>query len=118
MKGSPSIARKIVYLFLVIVLLYLGLGLGFHILWKRALEDCRELRMSQGEFVEPEVFGNFIGVAFDLTFWPVYASANIYHDGTPLATPCTHPRWTPMDVNSPPKEGEIRHLMDSFGNRL
>jgi hypothetical protein len=46
--------------------------------------------MARGEFVEPEVFENAIGFVFDVTFWPVYARANIYHDGMPFATPCTH----------------------------
>jgi hypothetical protein len=46
--------------------------------------------MAQGEFAEPEVLGNALGLAFDVTWWPVYAAANIYHDGTPFATLCTH----------------------------
>jgi hypothetical protein len=44
----------------------------------------------QGEFVEPEVFGGMVGLAFDVAFWPVYGAANIRLDGTPFATPCTH----------------------------
>jgi len=27
-------------------------------------------------------------IPIDMTWWPVYAWANIYHDGTPFATPC------------------------------
>jgi hypothetical protein len=46
--------------------------------------------MAQGEFVEPEVFGNVLGLAFDVAYWPVYSAANIRLDGTPFATPCTH----------------------------
>ncbi len=116
MKRLQSIARKIGFLFLVLVLLYLGLGLGFHFKWKSALEDCRELRRAQGEFVEPEVFGGIIGLFFNVTYWPVYASANIYHDGTPFATPCTHPR-----MEAPTEEEEIGHVeyvVESFGKRL
>ena len=82
--------RKIVYILLVFVLVYLGLGLGFHINWNSALDACREARMAQGEFVEPEVFGNALGAIFDITYWPVYAWANIYHFGNPFATPCSH----------------------------
>ena len=82
--------RRVAYVFLILALVYLALGLGFHLTWKSALEACREARVAQGEFVEPEVFGNALGLAFDVTFWPVYARANIHHDGTPFATPCTH----------------------------
>jgi hypothetical protein len=82
--------RRIASVFLILALVYLALGLGFHFTWKCALEACREARIARGEFVEPEVFGNALGLAFDVTFWPVYAAANIYHDGTPFATPCTH----------------------------
>ena len=82
--------RSIVYLLLLLLAIYLALGLGFHVQWKRALAACREARRARGEFVEPEVLGGVIGLAFDVTFWPVYLQANIYHDGTPFATPCTH----------------------------
>jgi hypothetical protein len=85
-----KIAGKIALALLILALVYLGLGLGFHLKWKGALEACREARMAQGEFVEPEVFGNALGLVFDVTWWPVYVAANIYHDGTPFATPCTH----------------------------
>ncbi|NPA31219.1 MAG: hypothetical protein GXO37_04395 [Chloroflexi bacterium] len=70
-------------------LIYLALGLAFHIKWKAELRACREARRAQGAFVEPEVFP-VLGVFFDMTAWPVYAWANIYHHGTPFATPCTH----------------------------
>lgn len=82
--------RKIVSVLLVLALVYLGLGLGFHLKWKSALAACREAQRVQGQFVEPEVFGGVVSLAFDVTFWPVYAWANIYHFGTPFSTPCTH----------------------------
>jgi hypothetical protein len=82
--------RKIAYVLLVIALFYLGLGLGFHIKWKSALDTCRAAQMAHGEFVEPEVFENALGMIFDVTYWPVYLRANIYHFGTPFATPCSH----------------------------
>jgi hypothetical protein len=82
--------RKIASVLLIVALIYPGLGLGFHFKWKSVQGACREARMAQGEFVEPEVFGGALGLAFDVTYWPVYAAANVYHDGTPFATPCTH----------------------------
>jgi hypothetical protein len=75
---------------LTLSLIYLGVGLGFHFQWKNAQDACREARLARGEYVEPEVFWAPLALAFDVTFWPVYAWANIYHDGTPFATPCTH----------------------------
>lgn len=51
---------------------------------------CREARMARGEFVEPAVFWSPLALAFDVPFWPIYAWANIYHDGTPFAPPYTH----------------------------
>ena len=89
MHKRHSTLRTIGYLLLAILLVYLILGTGFHFLWKNALDDCREARLAQGEFVEPEVFAGGLGFLFDVTFWPVYAQANIYQDGTPFATPCT-----------------------------
>jgi hypothetical protein len=85
-----KILSTLLLILLIFVLVYLGLGLGFHVTWKGALDACREARLARGEFVEPEVFGNALGLAFDVAFWPVYARANLYHDGTPFATPCTH----------------------------
>ncbi len=76
--------------FLALLLVYLCLGLGFHFKWQSALAACREARLARGEFVDPEVFGGVLTLAFDVTFWPVYSWANFYHDGTPFATPCTH----------------------------
>lgn len=85
-----KIASRLLLIVLIFILVYLALGLGFHFKWKSALETCREARVARGEFVEPEVFSGPLGLAFDVTFWPVYAEANLYHDGTPFATPCTH----------------------------
>jgi hypothetical protein len=85
-----NMLRRIVTFALILVLIYVGLGVGFHVKWKSALAACWDTRMAQGEFVEPEVFSGFIGLAFDAVFWPVYAAANIRLDGTPFATPCTH----------------------------
>ena len=75
---------------LILALVYLGLGLGFPFMWRSTLTACSEERTAQGEFVELAVFDNVIGLVFDITYWPVYSWANIYHDGTPFATPCTH----------------------------
>ena len=75
---------------LTAVLIYLGIGVAFHFGWERAQASCRAERIARGEFVEPEVFHPLIGFFFDLTYWPVYAAANFYHDGTVFATPCTH----------------------------
>jgi len=88
-RGSFNI-RTIASLLLIFALVYLGLGLGFHFKWTSSLAMCRETRIANGEFVEPVVFGNILGLVFDITYWPVYSAANIYHDGTPFATPCTH----------------------------
>lgn len=83
-------ASRLLFVLLAVALVYLVLGLGFHFAWKHALDACREARLARGEFVEPEVFGNILGLFFDVTYWPVYMWANLYHDGTPFATPCTH----------------------------
>lgn len=85
-----SIVRKVALILLALVLIYIALGVGFHFTWQSALEACRAERTARGEFVEPEVFWAPLALAFDATNWPVYAWANIYHDGTPFATPCTH----------------------------
>lgn len=82
--------RKFAFAMSILVLVYLGIGLGFHFKWSSELAICKEARRAQGEFVEPEVFGTGMGLAFDVVFWPVYSAANIYHDGTVFATPCTH----------------------------
>jgi hypothetical protein len=87
---SPKVVSRLLLIVLAFTLIYLGLGLAFHVGWKGALAACREAQIARGEFVEPEVFGNALGLAFDLTFWPVYAQANIHLDGTPFSTPCTH----------------------------
>ena len=90
MDWRDSTVRKATLALLVLALAYLSLGLGFHVRWKGAQEACREARQARGEFVEPEVFGGALGLAFDVTWWPVYAWANVYHFGTPFATPCDH----------------------------
>ncbi len=82
--------RKLACLLLIFVLIYLGIGLGFHFKWSSAAEACRETRRVQGAFVEPEVFGGIVGLAFTVVFWPIYSAANVFHDGTPFATPCSH----------------------------
>lgn len=92
--GTANILRKIRICASILICLYLGLGLAFHLKWKSALEACREMRRAQGEFVEPEILGGVLGLALDVTNWPVYARATVYHDGTPFATPCTHRRST------------------------
>ena len=107
-------ARKIFFALLIFVALYLGIGIAFHLKWKSALAACQETRRAQGEFVEPEVFGGILGLVFDMTNWPVYAWANIYHDGTPFATPCTHSR----DVTALDEESAVRYVVESFGKRL
>lgn len=81
--------HKMLTIGLVLILVYLGIGLAFHLGWKQAQDSCRVERLAQGEFVEPEVFP-LLGVFFDMTWWPVYVAADLYHDGTPFATPCTH----------------------------
>lgn len=90
MAIGSSNTRKIALGFMILALVYLGLGVGFHFKWKSALATCRHARIAQGEFVEPEVFGNAIGLLFDIACWPIYSAANLYHDGTLFATPCTH----------------------------
>lgn len=82
--------RKVAPVLLLLVFLYTILGLAFHVAWKRAQAACREARLARGEFVEPEVFGGILGLMFDVTWWPVFTWANVYHYGTPLATPCDH----------------------------
>ena len=85
-----KIVSRLSRIVLVLVLVYLALGLGFHFMWESELAACRQERMARGEFVEPPVFWAPLRLAFDVTYWPVYAWANIYHDGTPFASPCTH----------------------------
>lgn len=85
-----KITSRLLLVFLAITLVYLAIGLGFHFTWNSALEACREARIARGEVVEPEVFGGAVGLAFDVTSWPFYVRANIYHWNTPFATPCNH----------------------------
>lgn len=109
-------ARKISTILSILVFLYLGIGLAFHFKWESALEACQEIRRAQGEFVEPEVLGSVLGLVFDVTNWPIYSWANIYHDGTPFATPCTHP--TKENVSSASEEGIVRYIVENFGKSL
>ena len=90
MKRTTKVAREVSIILLILVVLYMGMGLAFHFKWRSVLAACRETRRAQGEFVEPEVFGGTLGLVFDVTAWPIYVWANIHHDGTPFATPCTH----------------------------
>lgn len=80
----------IVIVFSVILIVYFALGIGFHFKWSNDLANCNKILKEQGEFVEPEIFRTPIGFVFNVSFWPVYSIANVYHDGTPFATPCTH----------------------------
>jgi hypothetical protein len=89
-KRLTGLDRRLLIILLILAILYASIGLAFHIKWQSALEACRETSRARGEFVEPEVFGGVLGLLFDITYWPAYAWANIYHDGTPFATPCTH----------------------------
>ncbi|WP_299025901.1 hypothetical protein [uncultured Thermanaerothrix sp.] len=86
MKTCPKIWRLLLFMLIV----YLVLGLAFHVGWETAQAQCRQVQASRGEFVEPGVFAWPLRLAFDLTFWPVYTWANLYHDGVIFATPCTH----------------------------
>ncbi len=108
-------ARKISIILSILVVLYLGIGLAFHFKWKSALAACRETRKAQGEFVEPEVFGGILGLVFDVTNWPVYSWANIYHDGTPFATPCTK---IPNEPSSTDEANHVEYVVGNFGKRL
>ena len=90
LRSIRPIAATLLLIVLVSAFLYLVVGLVFHFAWQQALAACREARAACGEFVEPEVFAEPLALAFDVTAWPVYVWANVYHDGTPLATPCTH----------------------------
>jgi len=83
-------ARKVISALAIVAIFYLGAGLAFHLKWQSAQEACREMRRARGEFVEPEVLGGVLGLLFDVTNWPIYAWANMYHFGTPFATPCDH----------------------------
>lgn len=74
----------------VLFAVYAIIGLCFHARWHIALAECQKATLAEGKFVEPEVFDNVLGLAFDVIFWPLYAWANIHLDGTPFSTPCTH----------------------------
>lgn len=85
-----KIAAALLLFLLILAVIYAALRLGFHVKWKSALAACREARMARVEQVEPKVFGGALGLAFDVTSWPVYAWANIHPFGTPFVTPCDH----------------------------
>jgi len=106
--------RKIFSALLILASLYLGIGFVFHFKWQSDLAACREMRRAQEEFVEPEVFGGFMGLILDVTNWPIYAWANIYHYGTPFATPCTHSKV----ISVSDEEEAVRYVVESFGKRL
>ncbi len=57
-----------------------------------------------------------LGLLFNMTNWPVYAWANIYHFGTPFATPCSHSEVT--RISDEEEEGAVRYVVESFGKRL
>ncbi len=80
--------KRLVYVVTILVLIYASIGLSLHFKWKTDWKACQELKLSKGEFVEPEVFGGMIGLAFDVSYWPIYSWANIYHFGTPFP-PCS-----------------------------
>lgn len=80
--------HQVLLVFALCVFIYLTIGLGFHIGWKQALNECRQAQLARGEFVEPEVFTGIVALLFDMTYWPLYAWANVYHFGTVFATPC------------------------------
>lgn len=94
MANEPirRIVSRVLLVVIFVTVIYVTLGLGFHIAWKQALNDCRQVRVARGEFVEPEVFSSMLSLVFNVTYWPIYAWANFYHDGTIFATPCTHRR--------------------------
>lgn len=85
-----GIVRKISFLLLLITLVYLLLGIGFHVAWKSALDGCQEYRLTQGEFVEPEVFPGILGAIIDIVNWPFFTWANLHHFGNVFETPCDH----------------------------
>ncbi|WP_157042574.1 hypothetical protein [Roseiflexus castenholzii] len=81
--------KRLVYAVIILALIYASVGLSLHFKWKSDWKACKELKASKGEFVEPrEVFGGIIGLAFDVSAWPMYTLANIYHFGTPFP-PCS-----------------------------
>ena len=81
--------RIILLLLVTCLLVYLTLGFTFHVFWERALAQCRDQLLAQGEFAEPPLYGQGVRLLFDLVYWPVYARANMALDGTFFATPCT-----------------------------
>lgn len=78
--------------FLITVFVYLLAGIFFHAGWERAQSRCREQKHRMGEFVEPPVFSFPISLIFDITMWPIYSMANLYHSGKIFATACDQDR--------------------------
>jgi len=62
-----------------------GIGPAFHARWQRTLRVCRRAQSVEEAFVEPE-WSPLLTAAVDITFWPVYAWANGYHNGRVFAT--------------------------------
>lgn len=87
-RSHHRTVSRVLLVVLAVAILYSALGLGFHLRWKSAQATCREERQARGEWVEPEVFGGALGLVLDVSWWPVYAWANIRHSGEPFATPC------------------------------
>ncbi|MCS6908538.1 MAG: hypothetical protein RML93_11750 [Anaerolineales bacterium] len=79
--------RRWVLILFLVAFLYGAIGFSFHLKWKSDWRACQALKASRGEFVETEVYGGILGLAFSMTYWPVYTWANIYHFGTPFP-PC------------------------------
>lgn len=70
------------------MILYVSIGLAFHVGGKSVSAACRAAREARGEVVDPEVFGGAMGLVFDVSWWPVYLWANLYHFGRLFPTPC------------------------------
>ncbi|MCX8025176.1 MAG: hypothetical protein N3A60_08240 [Thermanaerothrix sp.] len=99
-----KIYPKIWHLLILVVAIYIGMGLVFHLGWETAQAQCRQIQASRGASVEPPVFAWPLRLVFNLTYWPVYAWANSYHDGVLFATPCT-------PLRLPLREGPLwRHV--------
>ena len=80
--------KRLVYAIIILALIYASVGLLLHFKWKSDWKARQELKASKGELVEShEVFDGIIGLAFDVSAWPMYTWANIYHFGTPFP-PC------------------------------
>jgi len=83
-----DLRRRFAAVLATLALVYAATGLAFHVAWKLGRDACDELRRAQGAFVEPEVFP-VLGIAITMTWWPVYAWANVYHSNELFPTPCS-----------------------------